>query len=107
MAVEVLDDATFKESLHEGEKTIVKYHAGWCGSCRLFAPKFKRLSNEERFGGIQFVDIDAEKNPEARRLAGVTNLPFFATFKGDKLVEVAATSKEDIVVKMIEDLKNS
>lgn len=107
MAVEILDDATFKEALENGSKTIVKYHAGWCGNCRLFAPKFKRLSNEERFRGIQFVDIDAEKNPEARKLAGVSNLPFFATFKGDKLVESAATSKEDVVVQLIENLKQN
>lgn len=105
MAVEVLDDSTFKESLKSGGKTVVKYYAGWCGSCRLFAPKFKRLSNEERFGGIQFVDIDAEKNPEARKLAGVTNLPFFATFEGDELQEAVATSKEDKVVEMIENLQ--
>ena len=107
MAVEILDDSTFKESLNNGPKTIVKYYAGWCGNCRLFAPKFKRLSNDERFGGIQFIDIDAEKNPEARKLAGVSNLPFFATFKGNELIEGEATSKEDKVVEMIEKLKNS
>lgn len=105
MAVEILDDSTFQESLKNGGKTVVKYYAGWCGSCRLFAPKFKRLSNDERFRGIQFVDIDAEKNPEARKLAGVSNLPFFATFKGDELQEAVATSKEDKVVEMIENLQ--
>ena len=105
MAVEVLDDSTFKEALKNGNKTIVKYYAGWCGNCRLFAPKFKRLSNDERFRGIQFIDIDAEKNPEARKLGGVNNLPYFATFNGDQLQEGAATSKEDKVVEMIEKLQ--
>ena len=104
MAVEVLDDSTFKEALKNGEHVIVKFYAGWCGSCRLFSPKFKRLSNDERFANVKFVDIDAEKNPEARKLAGVSNLPFFATFKGDQLVEAVATSKEDKVIEMIENL---
>ncbi|MGK7390238.1 MAG: thioredoxin family protein [Candidatus Cyclobacteriaceae bacterium M2_1C_046] len=106
MAVEVLDDSTFKDALKNSEKTIVKYYAGWCGSCRLFSPKFKRLSNDERFTNVRFIDIDAEKNPEARKLAGVSNLPFFATFKGDELVESSPTSKEDKVVEMLENLKN-
>ena len=104
MAVEVLNDDNFRSTLNSNDKTVVKYFAGWCGSCRLFAPKFKRLSNDERFNDIRFVDVDAEKNPEARKLAGVTNLPFFAVFKGDKLVSSVATSKEDAVVDLLNQL---
>lgn len=103
MAVTVLDDSNFVSEL-EGKKTIVKYQAGWCGNCRLFSPKFKRLSSDERFEGINFVDVDAEKNPEARKLAGVTNLPFFAVFEGDKLIDAIATSKEDVVVNLLNRL---
>lgn len=104
MAVTVLDDSNFKESL-SGEKTIVKYYAGWCGNCRLFTPKFKRLSEDERFEGIKFVDVDAENSPEARKMAGVTNLPFFAVFEGENLVDAVATSKEDSVVELLNKLK--
>lgn len=104
MSVEIVDDSNFKTAL-EGNKTIVKYFAGWCGNCRLFSPKFKRLSGDERFEGIQFLDVDAEKNPEARKLANVSNLPFFAVFDGDNLVDSAATSKEDAVVELLNKLK--
>lgn len=106
MAVTVLNDSNFAGEL-AGKKTIVKYFAGWCGNCRLFAPKFKRLSNDDRFEGINFADVDAEKNPEARKTGGVTNLPFFAIFDGDKLVHSVATSKEDAVVDLLEKLKNT
>lgn len=104
MAVEVLTDDNFKSTLFNNDKTIVKYFAGWCGSCRLFTPKFKRLSSDERFQGVNFIDVDAEKNPEARKMAGVTNLPFFAVFKGDKLVKAVATSKEETVVDLLNSL---
>ena len=104
MAVTVLDDSNFNTALNEN-KTIVKYQAGWCGNCRLFSPKFKRLSDDERFEGINFVDVDAEKNPEARKLAGVTNLPFFAIFENGNLVDARATSKEDVVVELLEKLR--
>lgn len=105
MAVEVLTDENFETRINENDSTIVKYFAGWCGSCRLFAPKFKRLSGDERFSDVKFVDVDAEKNPEARRLAGVTNLPFFAAFKKGQLIETVATSKEEAVLELLEKLK--
>ncbi|ELR72551.1 Thioredoxin [Fulvivirga imtechensis AK7] len=105
MAVEVLTDENFETTINENGKTIVKYFAGWCGSCRLFAPKFKRLSGDERFSDVSFADVDAEKNPEARKLAGVTNLPFFAAFKNGKLVDTIATSKEEAVLELLEKLK--
>lgn len=105
MAVEISTDQDFNEIINSGQPVAVKYFAGWCGSCKLFSPKFKRLSNDERFEGIRFLDVDAEKNETARKLAGVDNLPFIAIFKDGKLVEGSATSKEDMVVEMLEKIK--
>ncbi|MEP1032440.1 thioredoxin family protein [Ekhidna sp.] len=101
MAVEPKTDQDFKQALEKSEKVIVKYFADWCGSCRLFSPKFRRLSEDNQYSSITFLDVNAEKSPEARKLAGVTNLPFFATFKGGKLLSAVATSKEEVVVEMI------
>lgn len=104
MAVELKTDQDFKSAIDNNEKVIVKYFADWCGSCRLFAPKFRRLSDDDRFGDVTFLDVNAEKSPEARKLAGVTNLPYFATFKNGELVSGQATSKEDAVVELIKEL---
>lgn len=106
MAVIEATDQDFKEQIETNQKVIVKYHAGWCGQCRLFAPKYRRLSGDDRFEGVAFLDVDAEKNPEARKLAGVSNLPFFAIFKDGELVEGDFTSREEAVVTMIEHLQN-
>ncbi len=105
MAVEDVTSSNLEEVLKNNEKVVVKYYADWCGSCKLFAPKFRRLSNDERFEGVAFLDINAEVNQEARKKAGVDNLPFFATFKNGELIEGSATSKEDVVVEMIEKIK--
>ena len=104
MAVQVVNDSEFKNKLSENGLVAVKYYADWCGSCRLFAPKFRRLSEDSRFEGIDFVDVNAEQSPEARKLAGVTNLPYFAIFKDGQLVDGAATNKEDIVVELLNRL---
>lgn len=104
MSVEVVNDQNFQETLSSNDKVVVKYFANWCGSCKLFYPKYKRLSSDERFGDVAFLDINAEENPEARKLAGVDSLPFFAVFKDGKLVEGAATSKEEKVVEMLNSL---
>ncbi len=104
MAVELKTDEDFNTAIKENEKVIVKYYADWCGSCRLFSPKFRRMSENNDFSGVTFLDVNAEKSPEARKLAGVTNLPFFATFKNGELISGIPTSKEDAVIEMINAL---
>ncbi len=106
MAVQVLTDDEFQTTLQSNPKVIVKYFADWCGSCKLFAPKYRRLSEDERFSGVAFLDVNAELNPEARKAANVDNLPFFAIFKDGQLVEGMATAKEETVVNMLEKLSS-
>ncbi len=105
MAVQLLTDADFRAQLTANPKVVVKYFADWCGNCKLFAPKFRRMSDNPEFEGVLFVDVNAEQNPEARGLAGVDNLPFFATFKNGELVAGTATSKEEVVTELLNTLK--
>ena len=104
MALITATDSNFNELLSQYDKVVIKYYADWCGSCKLFAPKFRRLSEDSRFENVAFLDINAEQNPEARKVAGVNNLPFFAVFKNGELLKGEATSREENVVAMIESL---
>ncbi|MCG9911293.1 MAG: thioredoxin family protein [Flavobacteriales bacterium] len=101
MAIQTANDATFSEVLKSNENVIVKYYADWCGSCKLFAPKYRRLSDNEAYSQVVFLDVNAEESPEARKLAGVDNLPFFAVFKNGELLKGSSTSKEENVVELI------
>ncbi|MFY0626627.1 MAG: thioredoxin family protein [Reichenbachiella sp.] len=105
MGITEATDENFNQEISGNEKVVVKYYADWCGSCRLFHPKFKRLSNDERFEGVQFLNVNAENNETARKLAGVANLPSFAIFKNGELVETIASSKEETVIELIDKIK--
>lgn len=101
MAVILATDQDFQSILENNKKVAVKYYADWCGSCKLIAPKYRRLSDDERFNGTTFIEVNAELNENARKSAGVDNLPFFAVYKDGSLVEGSATSKEDVIVEML------
>lgn len=101
MAVIASSDSDFSTLLSNNKNVVVKYFADWCGSCKLFAPKFRRMSEDEANEGVLFLEVNAETSPEARKLAGVNNLPFIATFSNGVLVEGFPTSKEEKVTAMI------
>ncbi len=106
MAVTLVTDNNFNELVNSKEIAVVKYYANWCGSCKLFAPKYTRVSNEEQYQHIAFLDVNAEENPMARKAAGVDNLPYLAIFKNGKLVEGSASSKEEYLRKLIDQASN-
>lgn len=102
--IKKVSDPEFNEIIQSSDKVVVKFYADWCGNCRLFAPKFNKLSEKPEFEGVTFLDVNAENSPEARKLAGVSNLPFFATFKDGKLLSTDFTSREDVVERLIQGL---
>lgn len=102
MAVKKVNDSEFKAALEAQGKVIVKYYADWCGNCRLFAPKYTRMAEEEKNAGITFLDVNAEESPEARKMAGVSNLPFFAVFQNGQLIKGDFTSKQESVEGMLD-----
>jgi thiol-disulfide isomerase/thioredoxin len=104
MAVEELATDTLKEVVDGNELVFVQYSAGWCGNCRIMKPKFKKFSDE--YNG-KFVIIDAEKNPESRKLAKVDNLPTFAAFKNGELVDQTQTNKMDVLKSFIDEVTSN
>jgi thioredoxin 1 len=97
-----LETDTLSEVINPGTKVMVQFSAGWCGNCRIMKPKFKRLAGEHE--DITFVVIDAEKNPESRKLANVSNLPTFAAFQNGTLLDQTQTNKVEVLNELVQKL---
>ena len=100
MLQEIKDDS-LQELVANQPKVIVQYSAGWCGNCRIMKPKFKKMATENE--GISFVLIDAEKNPNSRQLADVSNLPTFAAFENGTLLNQEQTNKVDVLKTFVDE----
>ena len=101
MLVELTTD-NLEDVLNENEKTLVMYGAGWCGNCKLLKPKVKKLSNE--YENINFIYVDAEKNPNSRNLTEISNLPTITAFKGKEVVGQDMGNKIEVVQNVIKGL---
>ena len=97
-----LDQDNLQEVIANNPKVAVQYSASWCGNCRIMKPKFKKMSTENE--DITFVIVDAEKFPESRKLANVSNLPTFAVFNGGTLVDETQTNKAEVLAELVNKL---
>lgn len=101
MLIELNED-TLQDLVAANEKVVVQYSASWCGNCRIMKPKFKKLASENE--DVAFVLVDAEKSPESRKLADVSNLPTFATFVNGKLINQTQTNKAEVLSELVSEI---
>jgi thioredoxin-like negative regulator of GroEL len=104
MAIELVTDEDVKSIILNSDRVVIKFHADWCDICKILAPKFKRLSSDERYQEIKFLDVNSESNPEASKMAEVKSLPTFAIFKEGNLLKSISTEKEEALVELLDKL---
>jgi len=100
--VQELSQDNLSEVVADNKKVVVQFSATWCGNCRIMKPKFKKLSSENE--DMVFVIADAEKFPESRKLADVSNLPTFATFIDGEFVSQTQTNKFDVLKDLVNEV---
>ncbi|WP_417290157.1 thioredoxin family protein [Corallibacter sp.] len=100
-----LDQDNLSNIVANNETVIVQYSATWCGNCRIMKPKFKKLATENE--NDTYVIVDAEKFPESRQLADVSNLPTFAAFKNGKIVNQVQTNKFDVLKDLVNEVTSN
>jgi thiol-disulfide isomerase/thioredoxin len=100
--VQELSQDNLANIISDNKVVIVQFSATWCGNCRIMKPKFKKLSSENE--EAVFIIADAEKFPESRKLADVSNLPTFATFVGGKIVNQTQTNKFEVLKDLVNEV---
>lgn len=100
-----LNEDNLQEILANNNKVMIQYGATWCGNCKITKPKFKRLAESNE--GIAFYYVDAEKLPNSRKFANVSNLPTFAAFQGGELVKEAQGNKIEIIQEVLDALTSN
>ena len=103
MIQELVED-NLDQIVKDNSTVFVQYSAGWCGNCRIMKPKFKKMSSENE--NMHFLMVDAEKNPNSRKLADVSNLPTFAFFKNGELINEVQTNKTDVLLNFVDEAAN-
>lgn len=100
--VQELAQDNLEQIVADNKTVVVQYSATWCGNCRIMKPKFKKLASESE--NMVFVIADAEKFPESRKLADVSNLPTFATFVDGKFVNQTQTNKFEVLKDLVNEV---
>ena len=100
--VQELNQDNLGQIIEDNKTVVVQYAATWCGNCRIMKPKFKKLASENE--NMVFVISDAEKFPESRKLADVSNLPTFATFVEGAFVNQTQTNKFEVLKELVNEI---
>lgn len=96
-----LESDNLADIVKDNELVLVQFSATWCGNCRIMKPKFKKMASEHE--NATFIVVDAEKFPESRKLADVSNLPTFAAFKNGKVLNQVQTNKTDALTQFVNE----
>ena len=101
MAVKNLTSNNFDEFISKG-KSVIDFHAGWCGPCKIVSPIVDKLSTEMK--GVKFGKIDVDRESELAQRFQVMSIPTLIFFKEKEQVDryVGALSKEELKEKIEE-----
>jgi thioredoxin 1 len=83
-------------------RLVIRFHASWCGVCKLMAPHMNQLKGDTAFANVTFIDVDVEENKDVKEAFKIYDLPYFAGFKEGTLVEEFATAKKDRITQLVQ-----
>jgi thioredoxin 1 len=97
-----LDDNTIFDVIEKEPMVFIDFYASWCGSCRVAAPMFNRVANEE---GVKIYKIDVEKNPKIKESIELPGLPSVGCFKNGEPQDLVNVTKEEAFREFIQKMK--
>lgn len=82
--------------LINSKKTLVDFHATWCGPCRMLGPVLEELNNERL--DVQIIKVDIDQNMSLAQKYGVMSVPTMMIFENGtvKSTKIGFVSKEEL-----------
>jgi protein disulfide-isomerase-like protein len=68
---------------NESGKTVVLYHAPWCGHCKALMPEWNKFQ-EKGVEGVKIKKVNVDEEKEATKAAGVTGYPTIILYNEGK-----------------------
>lgn len=97
-----LDDSTIFEVIEKEPLVLIDFYASWCGACRVAAPMFFRVAQEE---GVKIFKIDVEKNPKIKEMVELPGLPSVGCFKNGEPLDLVNITKEEGFREFVQKMK--
>jgi thiol-disulfide isomerase/thioredoxin len=97
-----LDDSTIFEVIEKEPMVLIDFYASWCGACRVAAPMFSRVAQEE---GVKIFKIDVEKNPKIKEMVELPGLPSVGCFKNGEPLDLVNITKEEGFREFVQKMK--
>jgi len=64
---------------------VVDFSAAWCGPCKMISPILHKLAREYQ-GQVDFLEVDADQNPDLLRSLGIMAIPNLIVYRHGKQV---------------------
>jgi hypothetical protein len=95
MALVETNDKGLREYVHSQSKVFAIFTSTDCAICELLEPVFDHLATDALSTGIQFVRLNSDENPVAKRLMAERVAPFFVSYSQGRMIECGTCETEE------------
>ncbi|CAJ1946378.1 unnamed protein product [Cylindrotheca closterium] len=80
-----MDEWNALMEISKSKAVIVDFTATWCPPCKMIAPIFAKMAEENP--EVEFVKVDVDEANDVAGMCGISAMPTFQVYKGGAKVE--------------------